>query len=71
MPGREDVSVRRDDEIAVRRHGGLREIKPHAPAQRPSLQVDRFVAGVVQFHKLLADILECGVIIDFVDHHAA
>ena len=67
--GREDGRVCRNDEIAMRRHGCFWEVKPHSAAQRPALKVDRLIAGVVEFHKLLADILGRGVIMDFIDHH--
>ena len=69
--GREDGNICRDDKIAMRREGCLREIKPHPAAQRPAFQIDRFVSCVVEFHKLLADILGRGVVMNFIDHHAA
>ena len=63
--------VRDDDEGAAVELAAVRNRERDGALDHPAAEVDRLVAGVVQFDELGQLGLDVGIVVDFIDHHRA
>ncbi|MDP7052175.1 MAG: hypothetical protein QF600_09635 [Verrucomicrobiota bacterium] len=63
--------MRDDGEGTAAEPGAVRDRERHGTFDRPAAEIDRLVAGVVQFDELGQLSLDVGIVMNLVDHHCA